>query len=326
MRRYIIFGSPNDYYRASYNDIVGVEGAIYQHEYLPGRPTLIKKLHTAHCLTDFAVKKKLPLKKIWYKQYFTEKYVEGDEYVFVFFYSWRRIFENGYVEYLRGAYPNCKCALFLCDLACAKMLDIEAQKKRFDHVMVFERNFAKEKQIEYYPLVYSDYSHEINYGEKDIDLLFVGWAKGRYKLLKSIYDRLSAAGVNCQFYMTKMDESVPEEKGIYIRDWVAYPEYKALLKRAKCLLDIIPPNTDCNTLRASEAMSHKCRILTNNSRIVYEEYYNQESISVYGDPDEIDVDFLLKQYKDPGYDEYIPKMGPKAFIQHLDNVFYKKGE
>lgn len=325
MRRYIIFGSINDYFIASYKDICEVEGAIYLPEFLPGKPTLIKKIHTAHCLTPFAVKAKLPFRKTWYKKYFPEKYEEGTEYVFVFFYSWRAIFQNGYVEYLKKSYPNCKCVLFLCDIACARKLDIAEEKKRFDHVMVFERNFAKEHDIEYYPLVYSNYQSDVIPQEKQTDLLFVGWAKGRYKLLKQIYDRLTANGVNCQFYLTKLDEEVPSESGIHIMDWVPYPQYIELLKKAKCLLDIIPPNTDCSTLRASEAISYKCKILTNNTHIVSETFYDPKSISVYESPEEIDIEFLKEPYTNPDYDGHVTKMSPRAFIQHLDEVLFEKG-
>ena len=228
MRHYNIFGLDGDYLKASYNDVFDVDGATYQPEFLPGKFVLTKKIHTAHCLTDFAVKKKLPLRKLWYKQYFKQKYKQGDEYVFIFFYIWKPIFQNGYIEYLRKEYPGCKCVLFLCDINCARTLDIEEEKKRFDHVMVFERNFAKEHNIEYYPLVYSDYRHEINPDEKEIDVLFVGWAKGRYKYLKQIYDKLTSAGINCQFYLTKLDEEVPAESGIHVMDWMYYPQYKEL--------------------------------------------------------------------------------------------------
>ena len=295
MRYHVIFGDCNDYYLSSYRDISKVEGAIYRPDYLPGRPKLIKKMHTAHCLIPFSVNNKLPFRKMWYKQYFSETYRTGDEYVFTFFYSWYPIFENGYLAYLRRTYPKCKCVLFLCDINCARRLDMDKQKKLFDHIMVFERNFAKEHGIEYYPLVYSDYRSEITVEEKQIDLLFVGWAKGRYNLLKRIYDCLTEAGVNCQFYLTKMDEKVTEQSGIHIVDWVPYTQYQALLKRTKCLLDIIPEGTDCSTLRVSEAMSHKCKILTNNSRIKYEDFYDADSVSIYSSPENIDVSFLLKE-------------------------------
>ena len=326
MRKYVIFGEPNDFYEASYKDISEVEGAIYQSEFLPGMPKLVKKIHTAHCLIPFSAKRKIPLKRIWYKKYFSQRYKEGDEYVFVFLFMWNPIFHNGYLEYLRKNYPNCKCVLFLCDINCAKKLNIEDEKKRFDHIMVFERFFAKENDIEYYPLVYSDYREDVNIEEKTTDLLFVGWAKGRYKLLKQIYDRLSSNGVKCQFYLTKMDEEIPKDSGIHFVDWVPYDKYIELLKKAKCLLDIVPPNTDCSTLRANEAMSYKSRILTNNTRIVFEEFYDPESISVYNSPDEIDINFLLREYTNTEYNGYIKNMGPAALVRHLDKIFFDKGD
>lgn len=326
MRRYVIFGSSNDYLIASYKDIVDVEGAVYRPGFLPEKPRLVRKMHTAHSLTTFAVKNRLPLRSVWYKFYFPQKYQAGDDYVFVFSHPWHPIFENGYLEYLRKKYPGCKFALHLDDINCARKLDMEKQKKLFDHIMVFERNFAKEHNVAYYPLVYSDYRHEIKDEEKDIDLLFVGWAKGRYGLLKQIYDRLTAAGVNCQFYLTKLDEEVPADSGIHTADWVPYPQYKELLKRAKCLLDIVPKDTDCNTLRVNEAMSHKCKILTNNTRIVGEAFYDPRCISTYDSPENIDVDFLLKPYHGPNYDGHVENMGPAALIQYLDQVLFKKGE
>ena len=85
MRHYVIFGSSNDYYRASYRDILEVEGARYLADFLPTRSKFLRKIHTAHCLTPFAVRKKLPLRKLWYKKYFREPYKDGDEYVDTYF-------------------------------------------------------------------------------------------------------------------------------------------------------------------------------------------------------------------------------------------------
>ena len=326
MRHYIIFGAVNDYLKASYKDISDAHGAIYQTEFLPDSPTWIKKIHTAHCLSSVAVKKKLPLKKLWYKKYYSKPYQKSDEYVFVFLNLWAPIFQNGYINYLKEKYPGCKCVLFLCDINNARKLNIEEEKKRFDHIMVFERNFAKEHNIAYYPLVYSDFRDEVNLEEKTIDLLFVGLAKGRYKFLKQIYDRLTASGVNCQFYMTKLDKEGPQASGIHTMDYVPYSQYLELLKKAKCLLDIIPPDTDCNTIRVNEAMSYKCKILTNNEKIVFEEFFDPKSISIYQNLENIDIDFLLEQYVDTDYDGYITKMGPKALTQYLDKVLFEQGD
>ena len=321
MRRYVIFGASNDYFKVAYNDIPKVEGAVYLPGFLPKASTIGRKIHTA-----IAVRGKFPLRKLWYKSYFYEKYQNKDEYIFIFFHNWKSIFQNGYLDYLRKKYPECKCVLFLGDINLARTLNIDEEKGRFDHIMVFEKNFAKEHNIEYYPLVYSDFRDTINSEEKIIDLVFVGWAKGRYKFLKEIYDRLSANGVNCQFYLSKLDEEVPKNSGIHAVDWVPYSQNIELLKKAKCLLDIVPPNTDCNTLRVNEALSYKCNILTNNSKIVSEEFYNPKNISLYTSPEDIDIEFLLKTYENPDYDGYIDKMTPKALIQHLDKILFEKGE
>lgn len=326
MKRYVVFGSPNDFLKASYKDISSIEGAVYQSEFLPDAPKFLKKVHTAHCLHPALLKIKIPFRKLWFKGYFSETIKSGDKFVFVFTYPWYPIFQNGFINYLKKNYPGCKCVLFLSDINCASKLNIAEEKKRFDHIMVFERNFAKENNIEYYPLVYSDFRDKVKAEEKNIDLLFIGWAKGRYKLLKQIYDRLTKQGVNCQFYLTKLDEPVPSDSGIHTADWVPYSEYTELLKKAKCLLDIVPPNTDCNTLRVNEAMSYKCKILTNNSLIVKEEYFDPKSISVYSEPSQINIDFLLEGYTNPDYDGYIKKLGPEALVQHLEKTLFEKGD
>ncbi len=321
MKKYIIFGSSNDYLRASYKDISKVNEAVYIPGFLPKASIVEKKAHSL-----IALRGKSPLRKLWYKKYFSHKYQDSDEYVFIFLFQWITIFQNGYIEYLRKNYPSCKCVLYLGDINLARTLNIEEEKQRFDHIMVFERNFAKENGIEYYPLVYSDYQHEVKVEEKQIDLLFVGWAKGRYKFLKRIYDYLVANGVNCQFYLSKIDEEVVQDDGIHIVDWVSYEQYTKLLKKAKCLLDIIPANTDCNTLRVNEAISYKCNILTNNSKICFEKFYNEKNISIYNVLEDINVDFLLKEYSNPDYNGYIEKMTPKSFIEHLNKVLFNKGE
>ena len=320
MTHTIIFGSSNDYWKASYRDASKYPGMEYIPGMLPELPKVIRKLHTAHCCIPFSLKTHLPLKKLWYKYYYREKYIKNDDYIFIFFYEWYPIFQNGYLEFLKKNYSGCKCVLNLCDINSARKLDMGIEKHHFDHIMVFEKNFAKENEIEYYPLVYSDYRDEVKTEEKDIDLLFVGWAKGRYKLLKQIYDRLTAKGINCQFYLSKLDEEVQNDSGIHTVDWVPYSENMKLLKRAKCLLDIIPPNTDCNTLRVSEAMSFKCRILTNNIKICSEEYYDSENISVYDTPEAIDIDFFKRPYKGADYNGYIAQISPAALAKHLTEI------
>lgn len=321
MNRYVFFASSEEYFNVGYREIMDLPCVHYQTDYLRSPNKILKALHSLHNFRGIAKRVDLPLKAIWYKKYFDEPYSEGSQYIFVFFYQWSWICQKGFVEYLRTHYPGCKCVLFLQDVNNAKRLDMPCVKKTFDHVMLFERNYAKQCGIEYYPLVYCEGMTEYHPTERPIDLLFVGGAKGRYEKLKAIYDRLSKEGVNCQFYLSRIDQEVLQSNsGIHIVDNVAYKDNIMLLKQAKCVLDIIPEGSNCNTLRMSEAICYGNRVLTNNMYITREEYYSPELISVYSSADDINVSFFKKPYTEADYC-YKEKISPVALLRHLDDVF-----
>lgn len=321
-KRYVFFASNEEYFNVAYSEIRDLPNVHYQTGYLYTPGNIRKALHSLHNFKGLAKKIDLPMRSIWYKQYFSEKYDSKKQYFFIFFSNWSRICGDGFVQYLRKEYPGCKCILFLQDVNNAKKLDMRLMKRTFDHVMIFERNYAKECGIEYYPLVYCEGLKEIPLTlNRSIDLLFVGCAKGRYATLKKIYDRLSKNGINCQFYLSRMDQDVnTQDRGIHVIDYLDYEDTIRLLKKSKCVLDIIPDGTDCNTLRLCEAMCYNNRLLTNNAKIVNEEFFNPDLISVYSDADDIDVDFLKKEYLKVDY-HYKEQISPVAFLKHLDSVF-----
>lgn len=322
MNRYIIFASAEKYFDVGYSEIRNSPNVHYQTDYLYKPGKIRKALHSLHNFRGIAKKVNIPGKSIWYHQYFTEKFDPQYRYIFLFFSQWHKICCDGFVKYLKKNYTGCKCVLFLQDINNAKKLDMGLMKKTFDHIMIFEKNYAKECGIEYYPLVYCEGLREIPlYGERPIDLLFVGGAKGRYDKLKSIYDRLESEGINCQFYLSKIDQKIVDcDPGIHIVDIIEYEDNIRLLKKSKCVLDIIPPGTDCNTLRLSEAICYGNRVLTNNKNIVNEDFYSSELISVYSSSDDIDVEFLKKPYVEVDF-RYKDKISPEALLKHLENTF-----
>ena len=324
MNRYIFFASSEEYFNVGYGDIMDLSNVHYQVDYLYNTNKILKVIHSIHNFRGIAKKIDLPLKKLWYKKYFPETFIDGTQYIFIFFFQWHRICQEGFINYLREHYPKCKCVLFLQDINNAKKLDISCMKKIFDHVMIFERNYAEQNRIEYYPLVYCEGLKEYHSKERPIDLLFVGGAKGRYEKLKSIYIRLCKEGINCQFYLSRIDQKIDEAyQGIHIVDNVDYYDNIMLLKQSKCVLDIVPKGTNCNTLRMSEAICYGNRVLTNNKYIVDEKYYNPEYISVYSTPEDIDISFLKKAYYDIDY-HYKENISPFAFLNHLNELFPEK--
>ena len=321
MNRYIFFASHHDYFRVAFDDVIGIPGVHYQPDFLYSTTRFKKILHSLHIFRGISKKIIPPCREIWYKQYFPEEYKKNDQYYFVFFFGWHRICYNGFLKFLRERFPGCKCILYLCDLNETKKLDMGIMKELFDHVMLFERNYAEKCGVEYYPLVYSEGLKDVPMKDRDIDLLFVGKAKGRYDFLKKIYDRLTESGVRCEFYLSNIDQPVDRSSsGIHIVDHVPYEENIRLLKRSKCVLDIVPPETNCNTLRMSEAMYYNNRVITNNRHIVDEVFYSPDLISVYSSADDIDIAFLQREYGNVCYTGK-DQISPKAMLNHLDDLF-----
>lgn len=321
MRNYIFFASDEPYFRIGYSDIIDNENVVFKTRYLWRQSLLLKKLNIAHCHTNVSKKLHLPFQNLWYKQYFPLPYVQGCEYVFIFFYGWNHIVDNGYMQYLRKRYVNCKCVLFLQDVNNARKLDIEKQKEQFDHIMVFEKNFANSNGIEYYPLVYG-YHYENESSDRPIDLLFVGRSKGRSHFLEKIYRKLSLRGLNCHFCVTDIEKSFNSQTtGLHVEKRIQYEENVNLLKRSKCVLDIVPPDTNCNTIRMGEAIAFNNRMLTNNVYVKDEPFYSPSLISIYSSEDDIDIDFLKQPYLQINYSNRHVLSG-KAFLEHLDQVLY----
>lgn len=324
MKQYVFFASPERYLNIGYGDIIKRPDILFQTEYLY-HPTKIRRfLNLAHYHSFLARHFDLPFKKLWFHQYYPLKYDKSIEYVFIFFYRWHLIYYGGYIDYLRKNYPGCKCVLYLGDIDWAKRLDIYRAKNLFDHIMVFERNFAKEHGIEYYPLVYgAKYSSGEN--PRTIDLLFVGRAKKRFELIKGIFKKMAPLGLNCQFYVSGIDQLCEDlGPGFHVmKSFFPYDDTVKLLKQSKCVLDIIPENVDCNTLRVSEAIAYDIRILTNNANIVHEDFYNPSLISTYSNPDDIDISFLKQKYQHVDY-HYRDKINGEAFLRHLDDTLFGK--
>lgn len=321
MRNYIFFASDEQYYRFGYSDILDRDNVIFKTDFLNQPSKLLKKFNSFCCHSSIAKKFRFPFQALWYPHYCSVPFVQGDDYVFVFFHRWCNVFDNGYIQYLRKKYINCKCVLFLQDVNRARSLNIKKQKEQFDHVMVFEKNFANSNDIEYYPLVYG-YHYENESNDRPIDLLFVGRSKGRSHFLEKVYKKLSQRGLNCHFCVTDVEKNFnAQASGLHVEKRIQYEENVNLLKKSKCVLDIVPSETNCNTIRMGEAIAFNNRMLTNNFYVKDEPFYSPSLISIYSSEDDIDIDFLKQPYLQINYSNRHVLSG-KAFLEHLDQVLY----
>lgn len=318
---FVLFSSNEEYSRVSFGNILSKDNVYYQSEFICGNNKFLRKMFLLHYYSPIAKIFKLPQKRVWFSKIFVNPFRSTRPIIFIFFHRWKKIIDEGYIDYLREKFPGCKCVLYLQDLDNARKMDLYLEKKRFDHVMVFEKNIAKQYEIEYYPLVYDDYQSKEKISDRTTDLLFVGGAKNRYEILKGIFDKLTDQGVRCRFYISGMER--PDgcnDMNIQFSKKISYADSIKFIKEAKCILDIIPAGTNCSTLRMSEAIAYGNRIITNNEHVMDEPYFQPEYISVYHDPSDIDIEFLKKPFN--GVD-YINKdeISPQRLLTHLESLF-----
>lgn len=316
---YVIFADDDDHIKVMYHDVLKQGNVVFLGDYLQNESKIAEFLFMVHYSSKINNAIKLPFKKIWFSKHFQYTFNNNSRMVFVFLHQWHRIIQNGYIEYLREQYPGCICILYLQDINGAKRFDIDEEKKRFDKILVFEKNFAREHEIEYYPLVYSEVLQDEGYSPRTSDIIFIGRSKGRLPLIDSICKRLSHNNVNFDFYLSDVEPSHSSYNGaIHIIKPMSNYENVRTVKKSKCILDIVPPNTDCNTLRVSEAIAYGVKILTNNIHITEEPFYNPKYISVYTTADDIDVDFLKEEYEPVDY-KYKDKISPIQLLKYISD-------
>ena len=82
---------------------------------------------------------------------------------------------------------------------------------------------------------------EINQGSlSESDVFFIGANKGRYKHLLLIYDKLSNAGLKCDFFICDVAKKEQIKKdGIVYNKRITYDEVLKHIKASKCVLEVL---------------------------------------------------------------------------------------
>jgi len=121
------------------------------------------------------------------------------------------------------------------------------------------------------------------------DVLFLGVPKDRLPLLRRLHEQLQTLGLRTHFRvaLTQHDCAVPEVKSGWLltHDWLAYPEYLALVRQSRCLLDLYQAGQTGFSLRVMEHVFFGCKLITNNPAIKQAEFYHPHNVFLLGEDD-----------------------------------------
>ncbi len=244
---------------------------------------------------------------------------------------------NILMNFIKHEFPNSKFAIHLMESLQSlkgtstlnKVLDTI---DRFDLALTFNRYDSKEFGIEYYPPVSEKMCVvPTGHGEQS-DLFYAGGVgNNRVELALSVFKKASDMGKKCIFFLAakikepsflKFDDKSDcysyKNSKLYLK-YIPYSTCLSYIKKTKVQLEIVlPVGLASCTVRPSQCMNYKIKLLTNCPTAIYEPYYNPNNVSVYTDETDIDFDFFKTDFLGDNHDYSAPKL-----IEYMKNRLYE---
>lgn len=329
---YVFFWGVEDYYKYAFSDIIDEPNIRFIDGLPQSNNRLIKRLHLFH--NSRAINKyiNLPLKKIWFSNYFNCDFENGNPIVFVFHGSYYWLRGNGYMDYLKKTYKNSKCVVVFMDTVESYKryykdkfhngFQIEFYMEKCDLLISYNKTDAETYHMHYYPSIYSkksimDIYKESELGLPEYDVFYIGKAKDRLNEIHEIYEKLINKGFRCDFYVTEVPESSRVREGIHYNKYLSYTEVIKHVIRSRGILEIVQKNSEGFTFRLDEALVTDRNLITNNMIVKKNPYSESPKIYMI---DEIDA-MSLSEYREQfnvSYD-YKEEYSPVRLLQYIED-------
>ena len=294
MPKFVIFGDPLGGFLAS----AEAAGAI---TWVDKISPFLRQIRRACLSTRINAVIPIPFKCIWARINMKDIPVSYDEDVyFIFCETVRGISLEGYMKYFRKRYPRSKLVYFFRNPIAGPHASLGAMWEKirdyFDAGLTFNKSDAEK-----YGLLYTDYWPCL-LPEKDFqpenasDVFFIGQAKDRLPQILRVYERLTDAGLKCDFWITGVPESEQKysDKIHYRKGWMSYENILQHDMNTKCVLEILPFGQNYSSLRPLEALWYHKKLLTTNLNAPSEWFYDPAIVQVFSEASEIDTDFIAK--------------------------------
>jgi hypothetical protein len=227
-------------------------------------------------------------------------------------------YHNQLTDYLRRTYPGCKLVLYLGDLIRSYKFDINQSNNIFDVVATFDKGESLCYDLLYCEEPFSFHQIERNPALDSIDVTFVGSAKGRLRDILAIYEILDEAGLHCDFHITGVPENQQKyaDKILYNKQLSFYEVLQHVIA-SRCILEVLQQGESSPTTRVSEAIAYGKKLLSNCLELETKPYYNPKHISIFKNPESIDIEFIKRDTGIINYN-YIQNLSPLRMIENIE--------
>lgn len=164
------------------------------------------------------------------------------------------------------------------------------------------KEYGMKQNIQYYCP-----QENINCGDIENDIYFVGRDKGREETINNIKDIATKQNLKCNFNI------------VYGNSLIPYKEVRKEIVKSRAILEINKENQSGLTLRSLESLFYRKKLITNNISIMNYNFYNQDNIFIIGKDniDELDI-FVNRKYNNSA-DEYIKEYDLEKWFNNFND-------
>lgn len=298
MKKFVFLNQREGYQKCIYNAVKDQLDAEY---FEPISNSFGKKLWAIFGSYHLNRGRKNPLHMFMYKRCLKGMNLqENDEVYFLLYESFNMTYSVGFLKYLRKKYPLARLCMVLSNNMNNYLFSkINVIKEHIDCVLAFDSRDAEKYNYPYLPN--QPYKIDTNEGSKELksDIFFVGSNKGRLDILIKIYEKMTAHGLVCDFHIMGVEQKYQKYSDNIIYNQIM--NYEDVLKHAvstKCILEVVQKDTAYTSIRTTEALQLKKKLLTNSQAAKKLDCYNEKIIQIFENPDEIKPEFVREEVKD----------------------------
>lgn len=232
---------------------------------------------------------KIPLKRIWYNSW----NVENSEQIIILYDS---IFGNDILYYIKKKYPLNKLILWYWNPV-NKITDPKKFKNLDIHLWSFDKQDCTSYGMKYNSQFYFKNLPIETSSLLDIDILFIGYDKGRLGYLLQLKEKFNALGLRVHYHIVNQN-ILHFNKYTEYKPPISYLKILELISRSKALLEIAQNGQAGLTLRALEAQFFSKMLITNNRDILQYNFYNKNNVFILEHDNYSDLrNFISKEYQ-----------------------------
>lgn len=290
-------------------------------------PWLLRKLFKYHWAYRINRVVNLPLKKIWFKRMYNQKFDKELPLCFVYFGGSSIVYDGGFTDYVKKQDPRNRQVVMHQDLLSKQCdYDYSLVRKKVDLAVSYDLGEANKYNIAYFREdTYSMLLPLPEHIEYESDVFFLGDAKDRLQKILNVYEKLSKSGLKCKFLIAGVSpDNRVKADGIEYISGISYKENIEHVIKTKCVLEIIQGGSVDITTRVPEAIAYRKKLLT-DCQIIPREYFNEGQLQVFDSADSIDLSFFDKDYTQEDFEPKID-MNPLRRLYFFQDELEKKSE